>query len=382
MAASTLLQNSIRNTLRSITINCTLPQQKAVKELLVGIMREGTTVINCLADTGKKVRVGKQSERLRRHLGTVDLRSTVEAKVSKALPEIAADTIVAYDLSDIAKPAAKKMEGLAKVFDGSKRKPVSGYAFHGVSIGNQPLVMRLHDSDAHTLNQTRLEVIEHVLRVIGKKGIWVFDRGNDDRQFFTDLTERGLRFVARLRCNRHLIVKETGEILAVEAFLPGEYRVILPKSGEEYTLVVQQRQPSLQPIRVLTNVAGATAEWIVAAYLERWDVENLFRQMKLKYDLESIRVLSLDKIKNLLALVQMVTSLNNSLFEEVQQEANEKSPLSLSFSRFCSYRSLSRNRFSFSSFVASITPDIQTAFARPAMPSLFSWRQLGKMGVF
>lgn len=380
MAASSLLTNTIRNTLRGITKDCSLPQKKAVKELLLSVMREGTTIVNHLADTGKSVRVSKQAERYRRHLENINLPSIIEDKIARTLPQIENDTVIAYDLSDIAKPHAEKMEGMTPVFDGSERKGSKGYVLSGVSIQNQPVIMRIHDGNAKTLNQTRLEVIDKIRKRIEKKGIWVFDRGNDDGQFFTALKERGLRFVIRLRSNRHFIVKGTGEIQTCDAFLPGTYQVTVPKSGEEYTLVVHQYHPSLRPMRVLTNVEGKEAKEIIEAYLERWDVENLFRQMKLKYNLEAIRLLSLKKIRNLLALVQMVTSLNNSVFEEIQKE--KRSVLSLSFSNFCYHRSLYRNRFSFTDFIATVTPEIQLPPSRSAQPTLFSRRQLGKLGVF
>ncbi|MBI5413886.1 transposase [Candidatus Peregrinibacteria bacterium] len=380
MAASSLIDNTIRNTLRNITKECTLPQKKGVKELLLSLMREGTTVVNHLADTEKKVRVGKQAERYRRHLETIDLSVAIEERIGRTLPRVKENTVIAYDLSDIAKPHAKKMEGMARIFDGSERSGSKGYIFHGVSIFNQPVIMQLHDSNAKTLNQTRLKVIERVQKQTETRGIWVFDRGNDDQQFFAALKARDLRFVVRLRSNRHFIEKETGEIKACDAFVPGTYQVLLPKSREEYTLVVHQYHPVLQPIRVLTNVAGKGAKEIIETYLERWDVENLFKQMKLKYNLEAIRLLSLKKIKNLIALVQMVVSLNNSIFEQVEKE--KQGALSLSFSSFCYYRSLSRNRFSFTDFIATITPEINTPVFRSPQPALFSWRQLGKLGVF
>lgn len=149
MAASTLLHNTIRNTLRSITKDCTLPQNKAVKELFLSLMREGTTIINHLADTEteKGVRIGKQAERLRRHLENVDLAGVIEEKISRTLPKTEEATTIAYDLSDIAKPHAKKMEGLSRIFDGSTRTGSNGYTFHGVSISNQPVIMRIHDPD-------------------------------------------------------------------------------------------------------------------------------------------------------------------------------------------------------------------------------------------
>lgn len=376
-----IVHNQIRNALRSITEDCTLPQKKAVKDLLLGILREGTTVVNHLANEKKTVKVGKQAERLRRHLESVDLVIEVEKRVMRTLPNMEDDDIIAYDLSDIAKPSAKKMEGLSEVFDGSERKPTTGYTLHGVSISNQPVVMEIHDHDAHTLNQTRLTVIDRIIKKTETNGIWVFDRGNDDQQFFGDLAKRKLRFVVRLRSNRHLINCATGEILSVEDFLPGIYEVLIPKTKQSLTLVVEKQHPKLQPIRVLTNIRQQKAEEVILWYLKRWEVENLFKQMKTKYLLESIRVLSLKKLKNLLALVQLATSISNTMFDLLENEETDET-LSAMFSHYCAYRSLSRNAFSFSRFLASVVPEINTPPARPKEPSLFSWRQMGKLGVF
>src|SRR3989304_2654512 len=116
MAASSPLNNTIRNILRGITKDCTLPQKKVVKELFLSLMREGTTIVNHLADTEKKVRVGKQAERYRRHLENVDLPFVIEDKIGRTLPQMENDTVIAYDLSDIAKPHARTMEGMAPIF--------------------------------------------------------------------------------------------------------------------------------------------------------------------------------------------------------------------------------------------------------------------------
>jgi len=158
--AEKALHDQIRNTLRSITKECTLPQKKAVKDIMLSLMREGTTIINYLVDENKSVKVSKQSERFRRHLEAVDVKGAVETRVIKSVPKIEEDAVISYDLSDIAKPHAKKMEGLSKIFDGSKRKRENGYTIHGISIVNQPVVMQIHNSSANTLNQTRLEVID------------------------------------------------------------------------------------------------------------------------------------------------------------------------------------------------------------------------------
>lgn len=380
MAQSTFLHNTLRNDLRSITTSCTLPQMRAVKDTLLSVLKEGTTIVQHL-NVRPRVRRGKQAERLRRHLENVDLGGVIEQRITKVLSAIREDTVICYDLSDIAKPAAKKMEGLSRVFDGSERKGTKGYTIHGVSIHNQPVVMELHDAERKTLNQTRLSVVDRVMEKTGTKGIWVWDRGNDDQQLFSDLAERELRFIVRLTTKRKVIHRSSGMRVGIEDFLPGIYPVIIPATGEAYTLVVHQHHERLQPMRVLTNAAVTDAEGIIATYLVRWDVENLFKQMKRKYDLEAIRLLSLAKIRNMLALVQLATSISNRAYEATM--AKEANDLTHSFRKYCYHRCLYENRFSFTSFISTVVPAIPLpARTQSLQLSLLSWREMGKLGVF
>jgi hypothetical protein len=380
MAQSTLLHNTIRNDLRAITTTCTLPQTRAVKDVLLSVMKEGTTIVQHL-NVRSHIRTGKQAERLRRHLEIVDLSERVEKRIMKILPKIEDDTVICYDLSDIAKPAAKKMEGLSRVFDGSERKSSNGYTIHGVSIFNQPIVMELHDAERDTLNQTRLDIVDRIMKKGGRKGIWVWDRGNDDQKLFSDLSERELRFVVRLTTKRKVIHKKSGMRIGIADFLPGIYQIIIPATQEECTLVVHKHHEKLQPIRVLTNVAVTDAKEIIETYLVRWDVENLFKQMKRKFDLEAIRLLSLAKIKNMLALIQLATSISNRAYAATT--AKQTNELTHAFKKYCYHHCLYENRFSFTSFISTVIPVIPLPprISSPQL-SLLSWREVGKLGVF
>ena len=379
MASSSHLHNSIRCSLRAVAARCSVPQQRAIRELLLAIMKEGTTIINDLC-ARKSVRIGKQAERYRRHLGNTDIATAVEKRIFRTLPDVREDTVISYDIGDICKNAAKKMEGLQNIFDGSERRRGRGYFLHGVSIHDQPVVMELHDDNRYTLNQTRLAVIDRIIAHIGTKGIWLFDRWNDDQKLFSDLTGRELRFIVRIKTNRKLIHKQSGMRVPVPDFLPGIYEVVIPGTQEEYLLVVHQHHPDLQPIRMITNVEAESAKEICETYLARWEVENLYRQMKRKYDLEAVRLLSLRKIRNMIALVQLATSISNLAFDAtVHKEAKE---LSHAFRQYCYHRCLHENRFSFTTFLSTVVPDIPMPQSVSSQQlSLFSWRQVGKMGV-
>ena len=155
------IHDAVRNTLRSVGKDLTTPQVRAVKELLVGLLRNSTSILNHL-NRETEIRIGKQSERYRRHLENIDIAALVEKHIFRTLPEVEEDTIIAYDLGDIAKPHAEVMEGVHPIFDGSERKGSRGYELHGVSIHNQPVVMELHDADSKFLPQVREEIIDSV----------------------------------------------------------------------------------------------------------------------------------------------------------------------------------------------------------------------------
>lgn len=387
MATPKHMHDAIRNALRFVAGGCTLPQTRAVKEILTGLLRHSTPVLNHL-NAEASIRVGKQSERHRRHLGNIDITERVEERIFRALPEVTEDTVISYDLGDIAKPHAKKMEGMSGIFDGSERKPSRGYALHGVSILNQPVVLEVHDANAKTLNQTRLAIIDRVLQRIGRKGIWVFDRQNDDGQLFAALSGRRLRFVIRLRKNRLLVrcpsnkLSSTGIVQAVEEFPPGVYDVRLPRQRRTYVLVVYEHHEHNDPIRVLVRGVDVTiAEGIIDTYLTRWEIENLYRQMKHRFNLENVRVLSLRKLTNLLALIRLATSICNGAFAELVEEEGPSTTsfeLSMTFKAFCHRRCLTRNRFAFTSFLSTVAPECRPREreANPLQRSLFPRRVL------
>lgn len=381
MATPKHMHDAIRNTLRFVTGGCTLPQTRAVKEILTGLLRHNTPILNHL-NAGASTRVGKQSERHRRHLETIDVTGKIEERIFRTLPAMEDDTVIAYDLGDIAKPHARKMEGMSGIFDGSERKPSRGYAIHGVSILNQPVVMEVHDANAKTLNQTRLSVIDRVRRKIGRKGIWVFDRQNDDEKLFAALSGRKQRFVIRLKKNRILRHGHSGMFQKVEHYLPGVYDVRVPGQRRRYTLVVFQHIEHHDPIRVLVRgVAVDTAEEIIDTYLVRWEIENLYKQMKHRFNLEKVRVLSLRKLKNLLALIQLATSICNGAFAEMVEEETQSTTsfeLSVTFKAFCHRRCLTENRFAFTSFLSCCAPSLRAREqgGNPLQPSLFPRRMI------
>ena len=388
------IHDTLRNNLRSIISSLTRPQQKAVEEIMRGLFTAGKPILRALAqydDITKK----KQAEKYSYHLGNVNLTVAVDdLAMKRARSFLRKDTIIAYDCTDVAKEYAHKMENISGIFDGSRRKPSRGFLLHGVGMNNILLKLLVHDANEHTTNQTRYSILRSLSKNLNGKGIWVFDRGHDDAQFFADLRQiHNVRFIARLRENRHVIIAKTGEKMAVRDIRPGVYPVFLPhriwRRGIDWsiglmTLVIDEHLEEKEPIRLLTNLHWQDygSKRIVSMYLDRWGIENIFRRAKTKFDLEKIRVLKYQKFVNLVSLIQLAVIVSTITFIAIQKSTEMLiiGVLSL-YERFLRYRSLTFNVDSFISFMQTSLKPLQKRHERspPTQLHLFSAPTLLKL---
>ena len=259
---SKYIADSIRNNSRFIISELTKPQSKAVSEIIRGLFVKNTPILRHLAQDDS-ILTKKQAEKYSHHLGNINIKDRVDDFAFKqARKTVKNKTIIAYDLTDISKESSKKMENISRVFDGSKRKTTNGFLLHGVGINNHLVKLEVHDSDAKTLNQTRRKIVDELSEKLDKQGIWVFDRGNDDKQFFKYLRQTTkVQFIARVKLNRQVVIKETGVKIQVKNLKPGKYKVYLMNfhnthvdTNFEYTLVIQKHLQNKPPIRLISSL--------------------------------------------------------------------------------------------------------------------------------
>ena len=388
------IQDSIRNNSRCLFKGLTLPQKKAVSEVIRGLYTAQTLVLRHLVQDREKT-AKKQGEKYSHHLGNVELKEAVESlAIRKVKGEIRKDTVIAYDLTDISKEASKKMERISKVFDGSKRKVTNGFTLHGVGVNNILLKLEVHNGNKYTINQIRRGIIEKYSEIFKGKGIWVFDRGNDDKRFFKFLRHIAkVQFIARLRSNRVIVVKKTGAIMKVSELPVGQYTVYLMNYNNtkvdkryEYKLTIRKHLKNKQPIRLLSYLEhDYSSKETVDMYLERWGIENIYKRIKQKFKLEKIRVLNYQKFVNLIALTQFAVIVSTITFINIQKLTYSLiSGVLIYYRKFLKTRSLSFNLDSFISFMQFA---LKPLVARPRSPpskqlNLLSRRQLEKLGSF
>jgi hypothetical protein len=252
---------------------------------------------------------------------------------------VEANAVLCLDLSDVRKEYAEKMEHLDQVWDGSEGEVHAGYWLCSVTAAEvqgseiTPLYQTLFSARAQDFVSENAEILAAVDQVrahTGGCGIWAIDRGGDRKRLLEPLLERRERFVIRSVGQRSVINRQRCRVtvhhLGARCRLRYQARVIkidkgqekvyelrygaepfrLPGREEELTLVVVAGFGK-EPLLLLTNllrVRDSPALWgIVQIYLTRWKIEETFRFIKQSYNLEDIRVLSYQRLRNLVLLV-------------------------------------------------------------------------------
>lgn len=314
-----------------------------VSEMVYGIQASESVL---LTEVGRSLQeeipLRKTQWRLCRNLQRPELEGVVQDNVLRmAQGHVAEDTLLLIDPSDLSKKYAKKMEYLTTVRDGSAHDLAQGYWMLHV-IGSEldsdkviPLYQRLWSAQApdfESENEEILRAIDTVMAHVGRRGLWVMDRGGDRINLFGPMLARGARFLFRLVGNRH--VKYRGETMLADEVARGcpcrhAKAVTRIKDGKEqvYTLRFGFRNVRLpnhdsplcllvvhgfsdEPLMLLTTESlrqSFKSLWrMIRVYLKRWGIEETIRYVKTCYDLENVRVLNYQGLQNLLPLVLAV----------------------------------------------------------------------------
>jgi hypothetical protein len=260
---------------------------------------------------------------------------------------------IAVDLTDIAKPKARKMPYLATVHDGSEDELAHGYNIISMeAVGERgrrlPLLSRLFSTkepDYKSQNVTVLDAIAAVYRHVPKEAFWVFDSGFDRQKLFGRFDAMGLKYT--VRCNvshdrflytpagnmtlselverlpkphAHRPRRASGRLTGTQGVLRVGFvrNVRLPlyqKGGRSkwktvdtwYSLVIAEGA-STEPLVLLTTDRVMTSDdagRVVDRYLDRWGIEEANRFVKQGFDLENVRALKWTGLKRMVQLVNL-----------------------------------------------------------------------------
>lgn len=314
-----------------------------LEESLFGIQaRQSLHLSEWGRSLNEKIPLIKTINRLSRQLNRAGLWEKITVRVLQlARGTIEKKSLLVVDISDIAKSYARKMEYLSCVRDGSKDELSDGYwTMHVVACEAGaseviPLYSRLYSAVAPDFDSENIEIIkavQTVCRGVGDKGTWVIDRGGDRGQLYEYFLNRNLGFIIRLKGDRHLVYRGS-KVLAKELAprCPLPYREVLIREerqqekrfditfgfcpvqlpGMDVPLhLVVVYGFGAEPMMLLTNIPQrrnrAILYHVVESYLTRWKIEETIRFIKQSYQLEDIRVLTYQRLQNMMALVLAV----------------------------------------------------------------------------
>ena len=325
-----------------LCVGLSRPLEKFVGQMLFGIQAGQDVKLSRIARSLKEeIPLLKTEDRLSRNLKAEQLEAELTPQLAKlASRRVAANTVLCLDLSDIRKEYAKKMEYLAAVHDGSTGEVHAGYwlcDITGAEVNGSeivPLYQKLYSAEAKEFVSENAEVLAGVDLVrthTQGRGIWAVDRGGDRKKLLEPLLDRQERFVIRSTGKRFVVdrknMKRSVAELGARCRLRYPARIVKIQDGQEkvYDLhygverirLVGRDEPlhlvvvagfGEEPMLLLTNALEGARDsqslwWVAQIYLTRWKIEETFRFIKQSYNLEDIRVMKYQRLKNLVVLV-------------------------------------------------------------------------------
>ena len=234
------------------------------------------------------------------------------------------------DLTDLAKPRARKMKYLALVHDGSEGKLVNGYwciEVYAHLKGKRvlPLALDAYSIDDPAVGSENLQierVIDTINRDLHGNGVWVADRGFDRLELYKTWFSRNCHFVVRQRADRavvtrqgaRVILKNYVEMIAQHNARQGEpsnivsARVHLPDCDKPLYVVASWLPGHDEPLILLTTLVVETmdqARNILRYYKKRWVCEEAGQFLKSRVGLERFRVRRYVAIQRLAILAML-----------------------------------------------------------------------------
>ena len=323
----------------------TKPLARFVAQMLFGIQSsQDVKLSNIARSLQERISLIRTEKRLSRNLKSADLENELTPQlVRMGSPRVQPNTVLALDLSDIRKEYAQKMEHLATVRDGSTGELHLGYWLcdvTGAEVNSSeivPLYQKLFSVEAKDFTSENAEILQAVDLIRAQtrgRGIWAMDRGGDRKKLLEPLLDRGERFVIRSTGKRTVIDRRKlqGSVAEVagRCRLSHQARIIKIQDGQEKAYALRYGAEPIRlpgraeplwlvviagfgevPLMLLTNLPVAARDsqslwWIVQIYMTRWKIEETFRFIKQSYNLEDVRVMKYQRLKNLVILVTAV----------------------------------------------------------------------------
>ncbi len=319
------------------------PQQKFIHQMLYGILAGNKLHLSEISRSLKEhISLKKTIERLSRNLNAFDRKQDIMRNYLSLIKQHVKEdyAVIVIDNSDIAKPAGRKLEALSEIRDGSTGEITQGYLAIEAAVlsetGKMPLpvyekVFSAAESGFISETYENLCCLRALSENFTPKCVRTLDRGFDANDYYRYFLKHDERFVIRAKKNRNVIYNgKTCNIMDAAAKYKGSYCMnFRNKSGKtvdckmscipvrlcgfptkEMTLVAVYGFGA-EPMLLLPNLKmqekKRLCHIVTKVYLMRWRIEEYFKFKKQQFELEDLRVMSLQSIRNLNLLATLAT---------------------------------------------------------------------------
>lgn len=351
--SSSILQSGGRvfqKFIASLTEHLPKPTGKFIADLLCGILFSDDLILtNVASKIPHNSRITAIAKRLRRHLASVRFipKAVLFAYLAVVRRRIDRDSLFIVDLTDIAKPYAKRMENIAVVRDGDKGQLVKGYwCFEAYVLDKQKIIWPVLLWPYSLEAQGQLSENDQILRLLslldeffGKGfGVYVFDRGFDRVNLIEPFLASKRHFIIRQRGDRmvvlangvHIILGDLVEHLFAQTGSWLVYtRLYLPNVRKPLYVVACQSRGYDKPLILLSDMIAENFELalrIRSRYSQRWDCETSIQFLKSKMGLERFavrRYRSMQRLVFLASLAMGFLSFLQSRCKNIRQRIND-----------------------------------------------------------
>lgn len=369
----------------NLTQQLTKPKAKFVSQLLCGVLFSNNLVLTNIASKvpcpGRLTAIAK---RFRRQLADSNsfLRELWSNYLCLLHRRLKIDSLFIVDLTDLAKPYAKKMEHLAFVRDGDKDCLVPGYWCMEVYCLDKdgiiwPVILWPYSLEAEgqlSENAQILQILSQLDEYFGEGfGIYVCDRGFDRLSLIEPFLASKRHFIIRQRGDRmvvldngvRIILRDLVEHLFAQTGHWLVYRkVYLPDSPKPLYVVAYRTAGYDKPVILLTDMVAENFELALQIrnrFTRRWDCETSIEFLKSKIGLERFAVRRYKSIQRLIFLAGLAMGFLSYLqwrCKDIRQRVNDHLRYSREPKSFWFYR---------------LVIALQDAFFSRARKSLSTW---------
>ena len=310
------------------------PKCKFVTQILYGILAGNKVHLSEIARSlNETIPLNKTIWRLSRNLSAFEEKEAVmENYISMVKKQIDEDNaVIVIDNSDITKPCSPKMEAISDVRDGSTGEIKKGYCTIEAAVLSEgkkmplPVYEKVFSAEEGFISETHenLCCLQSLSARFSKTCVRTLDRGFDGNEYYKYFLKNHESFVIRAKKNRNVIYNgKTQNIMDVANKYKGNYRMdFMDRHGKKIECKISYIPVRLcefpardlvlvavygfgaQPVLLLTNIKITEKKklCLIAAkvYLMRWRIEEYFKFKKQQFELEDLRVMSLQSIRNL-----------------------------------------------------------------------------------